>query len=52
MFLSDVVEELDAARQAGLQTVLLDRLDDYPTPRDGEAANGHTRVTDFSQINL
>lgn len=52
VFLSDVVEELDAARQAGLQTVLLDRLDDYPTPRDGEAANGHTRVTDFSQINL
>ena len=52
VFLSDVVEELDAARQAGLKTVLLDRLDDYPTPRDGEAANGHTRVTDFSQITL
>lgn len=52
VFLSDVVEELDAARQAGLQTVLLDRLDDYPTPRDGEAANGHTRVTDLSKINL
>lgn len=50
MFLSDVVEELDAAREAGLQTVLLDRLDDYPTPRSGEAANGHTRVTDFTQI--
>ena len=52
LFLSDVVEELDAAREAGLQTVLLDRLDDYPTRRDGQAANGHTRVTDFSQITL
>ena len=52
VFLSDVVEELDAAREAGLQTVLLDRLDDYPTPRDGDAANGHTRVTDFNQIRV
>lgn len=52
LFLSDVVEELDAAREAGLQTVLLDRLDDYPTPRGGDDANGHTRVTDFSQITL
>lgn len=50
MFLSDVVEELDAAREAGLDTVLLDRREDYPTPREGEAANGHTRVTDFTQI--
>lgn len=50
LFLSDVVQELDAAREAGLDTVLLDRLDDYPTPRSGEAANGHTRVTDFTQI--
>ena len=50
MFLSDVVEELDAAREAGLQTVLLDRREDYPTPREGEAANGHARVTDFTQI--
>ena len=30
VFLSDVVEELDAAREAGLRTVLVDRLDDYP----------------------
>ena len=52
VFLSDVVEELDAAREAGLQTVLLDRREDYPTPREGEAANGHARVTDFSQIDL
>ena len=50
VFLSDVVEELDAARSAGLRTVLLDRRDDYPTPRSGDAANGHTRVEDFSQI--
>ena len=50
LFLSDVVQELDAAREAGLDTVLLDRLDDYPIPRSGEAANGHTRVTDFTQI--
>ena len=50
LFLSDVVEELDAARQAGLRTVLLDRREDYPTARSGEAANGHTRVEDFGQI--
>ncbi len=52
LFLSDVVEELDAAREAGLQTVLLDRLDDYPMPRTGEAAHGHTRVENFGQITL
>ena len=52
LFLSDVVEELDAAREAGMGTVLLDRRTDYPSPRDGEAANGHTRVEDFGQINL
>lgn len=50
LFLSDVVEELDAARDAGLRTVLVDRLDDYPQPRDAAAANGHTRVTVFDQI--
>lgn len=50
LFLSDVVEELDAAREAGLDTILLDRRDDYPQPREGEAANGHRRVEDFSQI--
>lgn len=50
LFLSDVVEELDAAREAGMGTVLLDRRTDYPTPRDGAAANGHTRVEDFGQI--
>lgn len=50
VFLSDVVEELDAAREAGLATVLLDRIEDYPTPRTGDATRGHARVTSFSQI--
>lgn len=52
LFLSDVVEELDAAREAGLQTVLVDRLSDYPQPRTGEATHGHTRVERFDQIVL
>jgi len=47
-----VVEELDAAREAGLQTRLLDRLDDYPLPRSGEATHGHDRVENFRQITL
>jgi len=50
LFLSDVVEELDAAREAGLQTRLLDRLDDYPLPRTGEATHGHDRAENFQQI--
>ena len=50
LFLSDVVEELDAAREAGLGTVLLDRRQDYPEPRLGEACHGHRRVGDFSAI--
>ena len=49
-FLSDVVEELDAAREAGMQTVLVDRLEDYPTPRAGDACHGHRRVELFSEI--
>jgi len=52
LFLSDVVEELDAAREAGLQTRLLDRLADYPLPRSGEATHGHDRVENFQQIVL
>jgi enolase-phosphatase E1 len=47
-----VVEELDAAREAGLQTVLLDRRSDYPTPRTGEATHGHRRVESFEAIAL
>lgn len=51
-FLSDVVEELDAARDAGMHTVLLDRLQDYPQPRDATSAHGHPRVTTFADIVL
>jgi len=50
LFLSDVVEELDAAREAGLRTVLVDRLDDYPMPRTGDATHGHARVERFDAI--
>ena len=50
LFLSDVVEELDAAREAGLHTVLVDRREDYPTPRTGEATGGHRRVESFSEL--
>ncbi len=49
-FLSDVVEELDAAREAGMATVLIDRLDDYPQPRLGEAIHGHRRVVSFADL--
>jgi enolase-phosphatase E1 len=51
-FLSDVVEELDAAREAGMRTVLVDRREDYPEPRSGEAAHGHVRVERFDAIAL
>lgn len=50
VFLSDVVEELDAARAAGMGTVLIDRPEDYPQPRTGDACHGHRRVTSFEQI--
>ncbi|MBW8368018.1 MAG: acireductone synthase [Arenimonas sp.] len=50
LFLSDVVEELDAAREAGLGTVLVDRRQDYPQPRLGEATHGHRRVESFADI--
>ena len=50
LFLSDIVQELDAAREAGWQTVLLDRAADYAEPRVGDAANGHRRVTSFTEI--
>jgi enolase-phosphatase E1 len=52
LFLSDVVEELDAAREAGLATVLVDRRDDYPLPRTGDATHGHVRVESFADIAL
>jgi enolase-phosphatase E1 len=50
LFLSDVVAELDAAREAGMRTVLLDRRADYPEARTGAAANGHERVESFGEI--
>ena len=52
VFLSDVVEELDAARLAGMQTVLVDRPEDYSQPRIGEAARVHHRVTSFAELRL
>ncbi|NUS60043.1 MAG: acireductone synthase [Lysobacter sp.] len=50
LFLSDIVEELDAARDAGMRTVLLDRREDYPSPRLGDATHGHVRVETFGGI--
>jgi enolase-phosphatase E1 len=50
VFLSDVVAELDAAREAGLDTVLVDRREDYPEPRLGDACNGHRRVESFAEL--
>lgn len=50
MFLSDVVAELDAAREAGMRTVLVDRLEDYPQPRSDADAHGHARVDSFARI--
>lgn len=50
IFLSDVVEELDAAREAGLDTVLIDRREDYAEPRLGEATHGHARSVSFDGI--
>lgn len=50
LFLSDVVEELDAAREAGMRTCLLDRREDYPKPRLEAAANGHPRAESFADI--
>lgn len=52
LFLSDVVEELDAARDAGLATVLVDRRQDYPAPRTAATGNGHTRVESFDRITI
>jgi enolase-phosphatase E1 len=52
LFLSDVVEELDAAREAGMRTVLVDRREDYPQPRSGDATHGHARVERFTDIDV
>jgi enolase-phosphatase E1 len=50
VFLSDVVAELDAAREAGMRTKLVDRREDYPQPRTDADANGHVRVERFDQV--
>lgn len=52
VFLSDVVEELDAAREAGIQTVLVDRPQDYPQARLHAASHQHPRVISFDDIHL
>ncbi|HET6602663.1 MAG TPA: acireductone synthase [Xanthomonadaceae bacterium] len=49
LFLSDTVEELDAAREAGLATVLVDRPQEHRS-REGDAAHGHRRVESFDDI--
>jgi enolase-phosphatase E1 len=47
LFLSDIVEELDAARDAGLQTTLLARA-----PESCPARSEHRCVADFDEIDL
>jgi len=51
LFLSDIVEELDAAREAGMRTQLLDRREDYPQARvSDDVTHGHARVESFTEI--
>jgi enolase-phosphatase E1 len=52
LFLSDVVAELDAARDAGVRTALVDRREDYAEPRLGAATHGHMRVESFTELAL
>ncbi len=44
LFLSDVVAELDAARQAGMQTALCVRSEPAPNPND------HSQIRSFDQV--
>ena len=46
LFLSDIVPELDAARDAGFHTVLLER------EHANAERNGHVAVNDFTSISL
>ncbi|TWT32016.1 acireductone synthase [Blastopirellula retiformator] len=48
LFLSDVVAELDAAREAGMRTGLCYRPGNAPV----ENANGHTAIESFDQISI
>ena len=52
LFLSDIVEELDAARIAGMRTRLVDRCADYPVARLGADTHGHRRAESFTEIEL
>jgi enolase-phosphatase E1 len=57
LFLSDVTEELDAARAAGLQTALIVRPGNRETPVAALASSlppapSHPRFTSFQQISL
>jgi enolase-phosphatase E1 len=33
-----------------MRTVLLDRREDYPQPRDADASHGHPRVESFDAV--
>ena len=46
LFLSDVTQELDAAREAGMRTALVARTGNAPVA----AGHGHAVVTDFGQV--
>lgn len=48
VFLSDVTAELDAARTAGMQTVLVLRPDNKPV----EPGHGHRAISSFTQLEL
>ena len=50
--LSDTIEELDAARNAGMRTLLVDRREDYPNPRRGNALRGHGRVASLTEVSI
>ncbi|MGH8504128.1 MAG: acireductone synthase [Gammaproteobacteria bacterium] len=51
-FLSDVAEEFDAAREASMRTMLIDRRDDYPRARCGDEIHGHARSESFAGISI
>jgi enolase-phosphatase E1 len=50
LFLSDVVAELDAAREAGLATTLVVRPGNAPGQKS--AGEAHAQIADFSQIDV
>jgi enolase-phosphatase E1 len=49
-FCSDVVAELDAAHQVGIYTVLVDRPQDYPQPRQLADDSPQQRIASFAQL--